>query len=238
MSTTQIIIVIALSALGAIVHGSIGIGLGLVAAPALVAIDPAFAPGPLLLVGQLVGIRHIVAEHPAIDRRALTRGLMGVPFGIVGAILVLEMMSRRTMSIMIGSLTAIAALMLLRGITLSRTPRGETAAGAACAFSALTAALPGPPLVCVYSDMTPGTLRPTASALILTVAATGFVSLLLSGNFGSHEVDLFLWLVPGVLFGLSISRFVRPRIDKPWFRPLILVIALCGGVGLVLRQVL
>lgn len=232
----QIAIIIGLTMAGSVVHGSIGIGLGLVAAPALVAIDPAFAPGPLLLAGQVVGIRHVLVEHGQADFRAWKRGLCGVPVGVVGALLVLEMMSDKLLAITVGSLTAAAAAMLLTGRNLSRTPRSETVAGAVCAFSSLTAALPGPPLVCVYSDMKPSVMRPTASLLILSVASVGFITLLATGNFDSEEFALLAWLMPGVVAGLIASRWVRPHLDQPWFRSLVLTIALIGGLALVGRQ--
>jgi uncharacterized membrane protein YfcA len=238
MTGWQIAIIIGLSMAGAIVHGSIGIGLGLVAAPALVSIDPAFAPGPLLLAGQIVGIRHVLAEYKGADLAAWRRGLFGVPIGILGALLVLELVSDRWMAIIVGSLTAMAAAMLLMGHNMSRTPKAEAAAGAVCAFSSLTAALPGPPLVCVYADMKPSMMRPTASLLILSVASVGFVMLLASGNFGGHEVELLLWLLPGVIAGLILSRWVRPHLDRPWFRTAVLTVALIGGLALVGRQVL
>lgn len=238
MSTLEIIIVFSLTAAGAIVHGSIGIGLGLVAAPALVAIDPAFAPGPLLIVAQIIGVRHLTAERHEADFDAWKRGMIGVPFGVVAAIVLLEVLSDKWLAIIVGSLTAIAAAMLLSGFELQRGPRAEIAAGGGCAFASLTAALPGPPLVCVYSDMKPSTMRPTASMLIMSVAIIGFFSLLFSGNFGGHEVKLLGYLVPGVLAGLFAARWVRPHLDRPWFRPMVLVIALVGGLGLVARQLL
>jgi len=232
----EIAIIIGLTMAGSIVHGSVGIGLGLVAAPALVAIDPGFAPGPLLLAGQIVGIRHVLAEFDGADIDAWKRGLLGVPIGVIGALLVLELMSDKLLAITVGSLTALAAALLLGGWNLARTPRAETVAGAVCAFSSLTAALPGPPLVCVYADMKPSTMRPTASLLILSVTSLGFFALLAAGNCGSHEFELLGWLMPGVIAGLIASRWVRPHLDRLWFRPLVLVVALIGGLALVGRQ--
>lgn len=237
MTGTQIAIIILLTAAGSIVQGSIGIGLGLIAAPALVAIDPAFTPGPLLIVAQMVGVRHIVAEREHADIPAFKNSMLGVPFGVVGAIVVLEMMSARWLGIVVGSLTAMAAAGLLMGMSFKRSKRAEVVAGLACAFASLTAALPGPPVICVYNDMKPSTLRPTSSLLILSVAVIGFVSLFLTGNFGSHEVELLGWLVPGALIGLFAARYVRPHLNRPWFRPLVLVIALVGGLALVARQI-
>jgi len=236
MSGLQIAIIIGLSMAGAIVHGSIGIGLGLVAAPALVSIDPAFAPGPLLLAAQVVGARHAVVEFREADLRAWKRSLIGVPVGVVAALIVLATLNAKMLAIVVGSLTAMAAAMLLLGLSLVRTPKAETVAGAACAFASLTAAMPGPPLVCVYADMKPATMRATASLLILSVAAIGFVTLVASGEFGSHEFELLLRLLPGVIAGLIASRWVRPHLERSWFRPMVLVIALIGGLALVARQ--
>lgn len=176
------IVVIAITAAGAIAQGSIGIGIGLIAGPALVAIDPAFVPGPLLLVAQIVGLRHIIVEREHADMTAWRNGMIGLPFGLAAA------------------------------------------------------SLPGPPLVCVYADMEPPKMRSTTSMLIIWVAVIGVGGLLLSGNFGSHEFELMLWLLPGTLVGLIMARWVRPFIDRAWFRKLILVVALCGGTALVARQ--
>lgn len=230
------IVVIAVTLAGATAQGSVGIGLGLVAGPALVAIDPAFVPGPLLVVAQIVGIRHIVAEREHADLTAWRHGMIGLPFGLAAALIVLAALSRSTLAVLVGGSTAAAALMLLAGVTIRRNRRTEIAAGALCTFASVTASLPGPPLVCVYADMDPPKMRSTTSMFIIWVAVIGFFSLLLSGNFGRHEFELLLWLLPGVVAGLVISRWVRPFIDKPWFRQLILVVALCGGLALVARQ--
>lgn len=155
---------------------------------------------------------------------------------MIGAIVLLEVLSDKWLAIIVGSLTAAAAILLLSGWNLIRTPRAEIAAGAGCAFASLTAALPGPPLVCVYSDMRPPMMRPTSALLIFSVATIGFFSLLFTGNFGSREFELLLWLVPGVVIGLVASRWVRPHLDRPWFRPMVLIMAMIGGLGLVVRQ--
>jgi len=77
LSSLEVAIILAVSMAGAVVHGSVGIGLTLVAGPALIAIDPAFAPGPFLLAGQLVGVRHIYAERRHLDREAYRRCVIG-----------------------------------------------------------------------------------------------------------------------------------------------------------------
>lgn len=236
MTGLEITLVIGFAALGAMVQGCIGIGIGLVAAPVLVSIDPAFAPGPLLFIGQVVGLRHVFAEREHIDRGALRNVFIGLPFGIAAGLTILLMIDGRVLSIIVGAATALAAASILFGARVTRSPRVEVVAGGIMAFASITAALPGPPLAIAFSDMKPSTMRGTASASILTVAIIAAVTLTTAGRFGRHELELLAWLFPGAAIGLVLARFLRPVLDRSWFRTAVLVMALAGGVALVIRQ--
>jgi len=238
MSTMQIVLVLACAAAGATVQGSVGIGFGLIAAPGLVAIDPAFAPGPVLLIGQVVGVRHLLAERKAIDTDALRAGLLGLPIGMVLGILLLEAIDQRTMSLVVGAATVIGTFALLTGFTIERNHTTNVGAGALSAFGATAAGLPGPPLVAVYSDMRPATMRATCSGVIGAIAVVAFFALAFTGNFGGEEAKLLALLLPGVLLGLVIARFVRPHVERPEFRTLVLVLALLGGAALIIRTLI
>ena len=142
MSAVEFVLAIAAVAGGAIVQGSVGVGLSLVAAPPLVAIDPTFIPGPLLIVGQIVGIRHIIVEGKHIDWRAIRNALWGLPVGIVGGLAVFELVPEAVRTVLIGALVAGSALVLLAGFRLRQTRRTEFAGGLTCSFGAMAAALP------------------------------------------------------------------------------------------------
>lgn len=229
---------VAFSAAGALVQGCLGIGFGLIAGPALVAIDPDFAPGPILLAGQVVGLRHALMERAHTDREAFRRCVVGLPVGLAAGIATLSMVSDRVLAIVVGSVTAAAAALLLAGARVSRTPRTDVAAGGATAFASVTAGLPGPPLVLNFSDMTPSQMRGTSSSFILVVAVTGVTGLVLAGEFAGEESMLTLRLLPGIALGMFAARFARPYLDRSWFRPAVLFIAMLGALALVGRQLL
>jgi uncharacterized membrane protein YfcA len=237
VTPVEFIVVIVASAAGSVVHSCAGIGLGLVAGPALVAIDPDFVPGPVLLVGILVNGRNAVDEYRHLDRSALRNCLWGLPVGLVAGLAVLEAVSDQTMALLIGGFTTLAALALLSGLRLHRGTITERVGGAITGFATTTASLPGPPLVLTYSDLRPGTLRATAGTIILVAAGFALVLLAATGNFGHHELELSARLVPGVVAGLVASRWVRPLVDRHWFRPLVLTVAMAGGLALVIRNI-
>jgi len=236
LSAVEIVLSIAAVAGGAIVQGSVGVGLSLVAAPALVAIDPTFIPGPLLIVGQIVGIRHIIVEGRHIDWQAFRHALWGLPFGLAGGLAVVELVPLGVLALLVGILTVTSALVLLAGFRLRQTRRTEIAGGLTCSFGGMAASLPGAPLGICFSEMRPPTLRSTSSAYIFIVGAVAIGLLAARDRFGLHELTLVGYLVPGMFIGLAISRVVRPFLDRTWFRPAVLSVALAGGVALIIGQ--
>ena len=236
MTAIEIALVLALCAAGATVHGSVGIGFGLVAGPTLVLIDPAFAPGPLLFAGQVVALRHVVMERGHADRGAWRHCLWGLPFGLIAGLVVLASMDRSTLGLLVGGLTVVATLLLLAGVAVDRSRPIEIGAGAASAFSATTAGLPGPPLVVAFSDMEPAALRSTTAMFTVMMAVLTFGALVATDNFGTIEVGLLALQLPGVAIGLLAARVVRRHVDRPWFRQLVLVVAMLGGLVLVVRS--
>jgi uncharacterized membrane protein YfcA len=237
VTTGQVLFVLLLSAAGATVQGSVGIGYGLVAGPGLAAIDTSFIPGPLLVIGILVGARHIFAEFDHIERPAVGRCFLGLPFGLVAGLAVLNAMDDRVLGVAVGAATALAAASMIFGFSVRRTPAIEVGSGAATAFCAVTAALPGPPFVVAFSDLRPAAMRSTASLFISSLVLISLVALAVTGNFAGEEARLLALLVPGTIGGLLLARYVRPVLERPWFRPLILVVAALGGIALVLRNI-
>ena len=55
-------------------------------------------------------------------------------------------------------------------------------------------------------------------------------------NFGTHEAELILRLLPGTTAGLALSRWIRPVLDRNWFRPSILTLALISGLALAVSK--
>ena len=206
--------------------------------PALVAIDPGFAPGPLIVVGQIVGLRNVIAERDHTDRQAVRRCAIGLPFGLAAGLAILATVGDRVIALFVGGFAAVGAVSLLFGFRIRRSPRVEVLTGSAVAFSSVTAALPGPAFALTFSEMKPATLRGTVGSVFFMVAVTAMIGLIATGEFGGEELELIGWLIPGILLGLVLARYVRPFLDRAWFRPTVLVVAFAGGIALILRQLL
>lgn len=236
MDVGELIIVAVAATAGSISQGCTGIGFGLIAGPALVAVDADFAPGPMLAPTLLITGRHVIAEWSQLDRDGLGPLWVGAPVGLAGGLVVLDLVSDRTIAFMVGGIVVAAAVAVLAGVGPRRTRPTLVVVGAATSFTGVTAGLPGPPMTIGYHDAPPSMLRSTGSlfgSMFIVAATTLLVGF---GEFGGHELELAVTLVPPILLGLLVSRYLRPLIDATVFRPVILVLAGLGGAVLILGK--
>ena len=131
MDPWQIAVVIAFTSAGATVHASVGIGIGLVAGPALIAVDPGFLPGPVIMATLVLTARHLIVDGHHADRGTVTRAYIGVPFGLALGFAVVAVADEATMRIVIGCAIVIAAVLLLLGVHVSRSARTDVLGGGA-----------------------------------------------------------------------------------------------------------
>jgi len=67
MGPVEVVVFVVSTAAGATVHASVGIGIGLVVGPALIAVDPEFMPGPVILATMLLAVRHLIVDGRHAD---------------------------------------------------------------------------------------------------------------------------------------------------------------------------
>jgi len=236
MTFLEFSVTFVMTAVGALLQGSIGIGLTLVAGPALVAIDSDFAPGPLVVGGMVVNLRHVVVERRHADIAGLKRLFLGIPFGIGAGLVVLALVNERALAIIIGAAVIVAAMARLGSYRPKRTPRALSIGGGAVAFTTTTFALAGPPFALLYDDRPGPVFRGTAGMFLLPLAILITISLVVTGNYGVEQLELTLLMFPGLILGLTLARYARPRLDRTWFRHVVLIVSAAGGAAVVLRN--
>lgn len=237
MGLWEIVVVIAFTSAGAVVQASVGIGVGLVAGPALIAVDPAFLPGPTIMATLVLTARHLIVDGRHADRGTIVRAYLGVPFGLALGLVVVAVADEATMRVVIGSVIVVAAVLLLLGVHLTRSARTDVVGGGAFSLSLIAAGIPGPAAAIAFNDLPPPRYRGTMGYVGIPVGITSLVLLALADEFGSHEFELTAWMLPGILVGLLAGRHVRPHLDNTWFRPAVLWLALLGGAAVVIRQI-
>lgn len=232
------VVCVAIVFTGSALQASIGVGLGLLAAPTLSLIDPAFIPGALTVCVVPLTVGMAVREHTHIDRSGISRAVVGRFLGVViGAVLIANM-GQRTIAVVIGLSVLLAVVGSLTGLHFAPTPRNLFVAGTASGFSGTVAGVGGPPMALTYQHSDPRTLRATLATFNMIGSAFTIPSLALAGVIGRRELQLALMLVPGVLLGLWIGQYTILRLPPDRVRPFVLVACAASALVLLTRQLL
>ncbi|WP_462324611.1 sulfite exporter TauE/SafE family protein [Desulfoplanes sp.] len=237
ISVHQGLLAFVIAAMGAFGNGLAGFGLALLIGPFLLMIDPAFFPGPIILLVGLVTTMVMVRERNAVNRSTVKQALVGFIPGTVLAALIAARLPEREIAFIFGGLIFLAVAMSLLGPAIRPSRKLLFLAGVLGGFMGTLSGVSIPPLALVLQNRPGPELRGT-------IACVGFISVIMSsialagvGRLGMEEVQLALYLAPGVVLGYVLSFPVAERFDKRCTRPAVFVLSSVSAVAMILRYV-
>lgn len=236
LSIADAALVTALTFVGATLQGTIGFGMGLLAAPLLILLDPRFVPAPILVCTLVLTLLMACRERRAIDVRGIKWAILGRIAGTAAAAGVLAAVAADTLVLLFGSFILAAVALSVSGLRFEPTGRALVAAGVVSGLLGTVAAVGGPPLALLYQDASGARIRSTISGFFVVGTVLSLAALWLVGRFGAGELRLALVMLPGMLAGLALSRRVAPWIDRGRTRPAVLAVVALTGAAIVVRQ--
>ncbi len=235
MTSIELLAASAIVAVGAILQGSVGFGLGMLAAPLLVLIDPAFVPAPLLAAALALTLLVGYRERRGIDLRGIGWALAGRLPGTFLGVAVLSVAPPKATNFLVGTVVFIAVALIGSGVSLSRTRAVLFGAGTLSGLMGTTTSIGGPPIAALYHDAPGEKIRGTMSSffavgLVITLSALAFI-----GRFGRHELYLAGWLLPGAVFGYTVSGYTAPILDRGYTRVAVLTVSTLAGLSVIVK---
>ena len=222
----------------ATVHGTVGMGLGLMSVPLLALVAPELVPVPQLLLALALNAAIFVREHRHLDHRGLLWVILGrFPGAAFGAWLLI-VFDQSALILSIGIIVLIAVLIAASGATVPRTRTAAFAAGSFSAVGNLVAASGGPMIALLYKDETGPTVRATLGAIFTIGISINLVARGIAGEISWVDARVALLLAPAVVLGLGASRFLTPRVEGAPLRALILWVSGLASGGLIVKAIL
>lgn len=235
MSGLEYAIALAAVTIGALVQGSVGFGANIVAVPVIAVLEPDALPATLALVVIPLVLVMAIRERHAIDRPGVTWITVGRLPGTIAGAWVVAAVSSDTLSVLlgVGVLVAVAMSTLTTSIPVNRVT--ATTAGVASGAMGTATAIGGPPLALLYQHHEGPVLRATLAVAFAIGTVLSLTGLAIAGAIESWHLVLASALLPGLLTGLVLSRFVIQRLDRAWLRPAVLFFAAATAVIAIVR---
>jgi uncharacterized membrane protein YfcA len=223
---------------GAALQGSVGYGMGLLATPVLVLIEPRMIPGPFLLAALALTVLMASRERQAMDSRDVGWLVAGLIPGALLGVLALARLPQRTFSIVFGVAVLAAVLMSASGLRLPVRRSVLGTAGFIGGVMSILSGMSGPPAALVLQDEAPQRLRATLSVFFIANSLISIAMLIPAGRFGVFEIELAAVQLPGILLGYLISSHLVARLGGRSLRPVILGLSALTAIVVILKQVL
>lgn len=221
--------------IGSATQASIGVGLGLLAAPTLSLIDPAFIPGAIAVSVVPLTVGMAVRERDHIDP-TIYQAVGGRVVGIVAGAWLLTQVGRDVVAIVIGVSVLLAVIGTASGLRFETSRRNLLIAGTASGFSGTVAGIGGPPMALTYQHADPRTLRGSLAAFNTIGSMFIIPSLVIADVIGRRELQLAALMIPGVVIGLQLGRIGVARIPAHRVRPFVLLACAASAAVLLVKQ--
>ena len=235
ISLWQYVLAILVVAVGAMIQGSLGFGLGLVSAPALALIDATFIPGPLLLVGVAVTLTVFLRERGAVDWKGMKWAIFGRVVGTIAGGWAVVAFSKDAVIVLVAVLVLAGVLMTSIGWKIKTNRITLSTAGIVSGVMGTLTSVGGPPMALVYQRETAQKLRATLAGFFLVGATFSLLTLAVSGGMSQHDFALGALMLPGYVIGMIANRWASKFLDKGYSRVAVLTFSALSSVVLLLE---
>ena len=234
MAVSDFLLVTLVVAMGALVQGTIGFGLGLLAAPLLVLIDRHLVPGPLLAASAVLTVLMTRREWREVMRDDLRWAVSGRLLGTVVAVGALTALTESRLRTLFAGLVLAAVGLTAIGLRVRPRPKVLTVVGAISGFMSTITSIGGPPMALLYQHESGPRIRGTLSAFFVVGVAMSLGGLRVAGHFGLPELKLAAYLLPGIVLGYAGSRHTAGIFDRGFIRPAVLAVSGLAALAVLL----
>ncbi|GAA1742644.1 sulfite exporter TauE/SafE family protein [Nonomuraea bangladeshensis] len=240
MTDTALVLILGGSAvfIGAIVQGSVGFGLGLVAAPVLTLLDPDLMPGAIQVVNATLPLFTLAVEWRGVDWRGLGFAVLGrVPGSVLGAFIIVYV-SVYTHGLLVAAMVLVAVALTARALSVPRNGVTITSAGFVSGVTGTATGIGGPPIALVYQTAKGPQIRSTLAVFFFLSAVQSLAILAIVGELPGRALSAGATLIVPMVLGFLVSKPLRRYLDGGKARTAVLVVAAVSAAGLIAQNVI
>ena len=221
---------------GAVVQGGVGFGLGLVAVPVLVLLDPAVMPGAIQVVNLTLPLFTLAAEWRRVDWRGVGFAILGrLPGSVIGGLIVVYI-SVYTLGVLAGVMVLVAVGLTARAVSLPRNGFTITTAGFVSGITGTATGIGGPPIALIYQTAKGPEIRATLAMYFCLSAAQSLVILALVDHLPARALTVGATLIVPMIAGFLVSGPLRRYLDGGKVRVAVLAVASFSALILIVQS--
>ena len=221
---------------GALVQAVIGLGIGLLLAPAVALATPELMPELPLWVALFMAVASMFGERQHVDWPALGWAVPArIPGTAVGVWLVVEF-SADALGVAVGLVVLAGVVLSLRSVDLTVSRSRLVVAGVISGITGTATSIGGPPLALLFQQREPSMVRATLAVYFAVGAALSLAGLAIAGSLAWAPLWAALLMLPFVGLGIGAGMALRGRVSQQRFRAGVLGVCALSAVLLLVRS--
>lgn len=222
---------------GALIQASTGLGLGMIAAPILLLIDPNLVPGPLLVLALMISLLIATRERRHIDRKGLGFALAGRIPGTVLAGFTISLLPTSTYGLLFGAMVLAGVALSTTGWRVQPTAGNLLTAGFASGYMGTLTSIGAPPLALAYQHGSASSIRATMAAYFVIGSAFSILVLAIFQRFTVQQALASVVFMPPLIAGFWVSGRVVAHMNNERTRLAVLWLSAITAVMLIAKSV-
>lgn len=233
MTPLEFVLLAAVILIASCLQGSIGFGMGMLAAPFIALADATLLPSLVIVLAMVVTLIVAVMDRAALDLRGAGWALAGrVPGTALGAWLV-TVMSAAVLSWTVAVVVLLGVVVSLRGWRPRVTRSTQAVAGALSGVMGTTTSVGGAPMAIIWQGSEGPRLRGTMAAFFLVGSSLSLAALFLWGAVPPHALATAAGMAPFAVVGVVLSRFANRFLNRRRTRAIALGASAVGALTLI-----
>ncbi len=223
--------------LGAVIQGSTGFGLGLIAAPIIAMIDPELLPAALILIGVPLPLLMAIRERVQVRWEGLGWALLGRTVGTGAGLAAVVWFSARALATTVAIAVLLAVTVSVIRWRPTVTTRSLLVAGFLSGAAGTATSIGSPPMALLFQRAPGAQLRSTLGWFFFFGTALSLLGLLLSGQIARMHLEFAAWAILPMVAGFMVSGRLRKFVDNGRTRGAVLAMATLSALALLVRSI-
>lgn len=194
-------------AVGILVQARIGIGFALISAPILFIINPAYMPGPILILGFSLSLLLFIGEKQKLVLPLILPAVIARFPGSWVAVIILAHLPHWLLSLMIGLSLLCASLVSFSNVSIALNRVNLFYAGFISGFAGTITSIGGPVMALMYQNQPPLQARQALISFFLVGTPISILLLIVSDSISTSAYILSVKMLPAVLVGFLCSQY-------------------------------
>jgi uncharacterized protein len=234
MPPTTVILVAGIAvAVGALVQGGVGLGLGVMAAPVVTLLDPALMPGSMLVAGAVLPVLILAREARHTDWPGVSWALAGRLAGTAAGIWLVTAVPVAALGILVGAAVLVVIAVTALGAELPRNRWTLLTAGVVSGTTGTATSIGGPPVAVLYQREAGARVRASLSLFLSAGNLLALAALALAGHLPARDLEAGLVFLACAATGLAAAARFRRFLDAGRIRVAVLVTAAASAIILI-----